>query len=117
MKGESKDTGSLSGIPLGGQVASGNTQSPLCSVLSDSFAAPWTVHGIFQARILEWVAISNSRESPQPRDQTCVSCVSCTGRQIFFTISTPWEAHSSNGVNNTIILMRITKTMHAEMNG
>ena len=37
--------------------------------------------------------------------------------RIFFTISTPWEAHSSNGVNNTIILMRITKTMHAEMNG
>ena len=35
----------------------------------------------------------------------------------FFTISNTWEAHSSNGVNNTIILMRITKTMHAEMNG
>ena len=30
-------------------------------------------HGIFQARILEWVAISFSRESSQPRDQTQVS--------------------------------------------
>ena len=29
----------------------------------------YTVHGILQARILEWVAISFSRESSQPRDQ------------------------------------------------
>ena len=32
-----------------------------------------SVHGIFQARILEWVAISYSWGSAQPRDQTCVS--------------------------------------------
>ena len=32
-----------------------------------------TVHGILQARILEWVAFSFSRESPQPRDRTQVS--------------------------------------------
>ena len=36
------------------------------------------VHGILQARTLEWVAISSSRGSFQPRDQTHVSCVSCT---------------------------------------
>ena len=30
-----------------------------------------SVHGVFQARILEWVAISSSRGSSQPRDQTC----------------------------------------------
>ena len=36
-----------------------------------------SVHGIFQARILEWVAISSSRGSSQPRDQTCGSRVSC----------------------------------------
>ena len=56
------------------------------SVMSDS-ATPWTVagqaplsvHGILQARILEWVAIFFSRGSPQPRDQTPVSC---TGKQI-----------------------------------
>ena len=29
-----------------------------------------TAHGVFQARILEWVAISFSRGSSQPRDQT-----------------------------------------------
>ena len=32
-----------------------------------------TVHGILQARILEWVAFSFSKESSQPRDQTQVS--------------------------------------------
>ena len=32
-----------------------------------------SVHGIFQARVLEWVAISFSRGSSQPRDQTQVS--------------------------------------------
>jgi len=30
-------------------------------------------HGILQARILEWIAFHFSRESSQPRDQTCVS--------------------------------------------
>ena len=34
-----------------------------------------SVHGIFQARILEWVAISSFRRSLGPRDQTCVSCL------------------------------------------
>ena len=33
----------------------------------------YTVHGILQARILEWVAISFSRGSSQPRDRTQVS--------------------------------------------
>ena len=32
-------------------------------------------HGILQARIVEWVAISFSRESSQPRDRTQVSCI------------------------------------------
>ena len=45
------------------------------------FVIPWTVvyqaslHGIFQARVLEWVAISFSRGSFWPRDQTQVSCI------------------------------------------
>ena len=41
-----------------------------------------SVHGILQARILEWVAIPFSRGSCRPRDQTRVSRVA--GR--FFTI-------------------------------
>ena len=40
-----------------------------------------SVHGILQARILEWVATLFSRGSSQPRDWACVSYVSCTGRQ------------------------------------
>ena len=32
-----------------------------------------SIHGIFQARVLEWVAISSSRGSSRPRDQTQVS--------------------------------------------
>ena len=32
-----------------------------------------SVHGILQARILKWVAISFSRGSSQPREQTCIA--------------------------------------------
>ena len=47
------------------------------------------VHGIFQARILEWVASSSSGGSSRPRDQNCISCVSCfAGR--FFTDWAPF---------------------------
>ena len=49
-----------------------------CSPLGSS------LHGIFQARILEWVAMS-SRGSSQPRDRTWVSCTA--GR--FFTVWAP----------------------------
>ena len=41
-----------------------------------------SVHGVLQARILKWVAISSSRASFQPRDQTHFSCT-LAGR--FFT--------------------------------
>ena len=50
-----------------------------------------SVHGIFQARIVEWVAISFSRGSSPSRDWTCVSCVLCVGRQILYHCAT-WEA-------------------------
>ena len=42
------------------------------------------VHGILQARILRWVAISSSRGSSQPKDQTHVPSVSCTGRRVLY---------------------------------
>ena len=44
-----------------------------------------SVHGISQARILEWVAISFSRGSSQPRNQTQVSCMAGG----FFTTEPP----------------------------
>ena len=48
--------------------------------------AGFSVHGTFQARILEWVAISFYRDEPfWPRDPTRVSWVSCSGRGFFTT--------------------------------
>ena len=39
----------------------------------DSSLPGSSVHGILQARILEWVAMTFSSESSQPRDQTHIS--------------------------------------------
>ena len=47
-----------------------------------------SVHGILQARTLEWVAMPFSRGSSPPRDWTCLSCI---GRQIPYHWAT-WEA-------------------------
>ena len=44
-----------------------------------------SVHGILQARILEWVAMPSSRGSSQPRDQTRVFYVSCIADRFFNT--------------------------------
>ena len=50
-----------------------------CPVVSDSLQPyglyPTRLNGIFQATILEWVAISSSRVSSPPRDQAHVSCL------------------------------------------
>ena len=59
----------------------------LCDPM-DCRSPVFSIRGIFQARILEWVAISYSRLSSQPRDRTCVSCFSCIGRWILYHCST-----------------------------
>ena len=43
-----------------------------------------SVHGILQARILEWVAMPSSRGSSQPRDRNYSSYIFCIGRQILY---------------------------------
>ena len=48
-----------------------------------------SVHGILQARILEWVVMPFSRGSSRPKDQTRVSCVSCFGREVFYHLAPP----------------------------
>ena len=48
-------------------------ESEGCSVVSLCEPVDYIVHGILQARILEWVAVPFSRGSSQPRDQTQVS--------------------------------------------
>ena len=54
----------------------------LCCAKSSPLQPSWTIAhkaplsmGIFQARILEWVAMSTSRKSSRPRDGTQVSCI------------------------------------------
>ena len=59
----------------------------LCNPM-DCTPPAFSVHGIIQARILEWVAISSYRESCQPREQTQFSCIA--GK--FFTIWATGEA-------------------------
>ena len=48
-----------------------------------------SVHGTFQSRILEWVAISSSRGSSRPKDQTSISYIS---RFRFIYHCATWEA-------------------------
>ena len=43
-----------------------------------------SVHGILQARILEWVARPSFRGSSQPRHQTSISYISCINRQVLY---------------------------------
>ena len=43
-----------------------------------------SVHGSLQERILKWVAMPSSRGSSQPRVGTCISYVSCIGRQVLY---------------------------------
>ena len=52
----------------------------LCDPMDDSPPGS-SVQGILQARVLEWVAISNSRGSSRSRDGTLISCL--TGRGIY----------------------------------
>ena len=50
---------------------------------TEAHQAPLSI-GVLQARILEWVLISFSRQSSQLRDGTCVSLVSCIGRWVLY---------------------------------
>ena len=47
-----------------------------------------SVHGIFQAIVLEWIAISFSRGSSRPRDRTQVSCIIGTHFTVWSTSAT-----------------------------
>ena len=84
-------------VTVGPLISSGScsvTQS--CRTLHDAMSPPGSsFHGVFWARILEWVATSSSRGSSQPRDRTHVSCISCIGRQILYHCAT-WEDFECN---------------------
>ena len=86
-----------------------HTQS--CSTLYDPMhctppSSP--ANRIFQARILEWVAISSSKESSWHRDKvhvSCISCISCIDRQILYHWATlldlnAWGVYKSSYSNS-----------------
>ena len=50
-----------------------------------------SVHDILQTRLLEQAAVSYSRGSSWPKDQTHISCISCLGRWILYH-GTPWAS-------------------------
>ena len=66
-----------------------------------------SVHGVFQARVLECFAISFSGGSSYPRDRTQVSCIA--GR--FYTIWATREAHSQMSVHLRKIRTRPSRTV------
>ena len=91
----------------------------LCIPLDSSLPGS-SVLGIFLARILDWVAISYSRGSSQPRDQSWVSCVSCNAGGFFirwaikeviwvpyiFCGLTPYQIHA------LAFLLHLSKSKH-----
>ena len=65
-------------VSADGPQGSGGVRAQLCLTLCDPMdcsPSSSSVHGVFQARILEWVAISYSRGSSPPRDWNCISCI------------------------------------------
>ena len=67
----------------------------------------FSVHGTFQARVLEWVAMPSSRGSPWPRDRTQVSCTA--GR--FFTA---WATREAQINKDLQLNQNIPKTYHRD---
>ena len=70
------------------------TQS--CLTLCDpmGYSPPGSsVHGILQARVLEWVAMLSSRGSSWPRDRTNISYASCIGRQVLLPLMPAGKSH------------------------
>ena len=102
LPGESQGRGSLLSCCLWGCTESDTTdatqQQQLLSCVwlfcdpMDCSPPDSTVHGISQARILEWIAISFSVGSSQPKDG---SCISCTAGRFFFPTEPLGKSYSS----------------------
>ena len=78
------------------------------------FATPWTgslpgfsIHGILQARILEWIAISFSRGFSRPRDWTWVSCIAGRHFNLWTTRKAPQG--TIGGSKNKILKCRLSE--------
>ena len=77
-----------------------------------------SVYGIFQARILEWVAISSSRGSSWFSDGIQVSCISCTAGRFFLLLIHRGShlGYLSHEIDITFPLI-LTKTALASLHG
>ena len=85
MKQNAKRRSATGELPTGGCVHAKQLLScPTLSVPMDCSPAGSSVHGIFQAQILEWVPIPFSRGSSQSIKIAHVSYVSCIGRWVFY---------------------------------
>ena len=85
----------------------------LCPILCeplDCSPPDFSVYGIFQARILEWVAISFSWGSSQPRGQTFVFCVSHIADGFFTHWARVWchlpGKQCKNWINCSVVLKK-----------
>ena len=67
-----------------------------------------SVHGILQARILEWVARLSSGDSSWPRDRTCVSYVSWNWQASSLPLTPPGKSYHNRGY----IIMYIHQCLH-----
>ena len=76
----------------------------LCSPM-DHHPPGSSVHGILQARILEWVVVTFSRGSSQPRDRTQVSCIMANSLP-----AEPQGKPKNTGVGSLSFLQRIFQT-------
>ena len=79
----------------------------LCLTLFDTMdysPSGSSVHGILQARTLEWVAIPFSRRSSRPKDQTQVSCIADGFIIIWVTREVPYDLWDITKRNNLQII-------------
>ena len=82
------------------------------------FVTPWPATcqaplsmGFFQARIVEWVAISSSKGSSPSRDWTHVPCISYMGRWILYLLSHWGSPHNIRpGTALTVLVLLIQET-------
>ena len=70
-----------------------------------------SVQGIFQARVLEWVAISFSRGSSRPRDRTQVSCIAGRRFTVWATREAPYSVLITHINNYGVIVSKASQTL------
>ena len=85
----------------------------LCLTLCDPMGCSppgSSAHGVLQARILEWAAMSFSRGSSRPRDWNCVSCI---GRWILYC----WATREVPRIKQSFITKPWAQLLASEFSG